>query len=151
MVVSDLINESNLIPDLQAEDRKSAYLVMAHELVHKGFIKKDLLEAVLQSLQAREDKMTTAMGGGFALPHATIPKLPKLCTLLARSLKGIPCDAVDGKLVNIFFLILVPPDQNQTHLQTLATVAKFFNRRGVKSKMMQAAGSAEILALLRSS
>lgn len=151
MVVSDLINESNLIPDLQAEDRKSAYLVMAQELVHKGFIKKDLLEAVLQSLQAREDKMTTAMGGGFALPHATIPKLPKLCTLLARSLKGIPCDAVDGKLVNIFFLILVPPDQNQTHLQTLATVAKFFNRRGVKSKMMQAAGSAEILALLRSS
>ena len=151
MVVSDLINESNLIPDLQAEDRKSAYLVMAHELVHKGFIKKDLLEPVLQSLQAREDKMTTAMGGGFALPHATIPKLPKLCTLLARSLKGIPCDAVDGKLVNIFFLILVPPDQNQTHLQTLATVAKFFNRRGVKSKMMQAAGSAEILALLRSS
>lgn len=151
MVVSDLINESNLIPDLQAEDRKSAYLVMAQELVHKGFIKKDLLEAVLQSLQAREDKMTTAMGGGFALPHATIPKLPKLCTLLARSVKGIPCDAVDGKLVNIFFLILVPPDQNQTHLQTLATVAKFFNRRGVKSKMMQAAGSAEILALLRSS
>ena len=151
MVVSDLINESNLIPDLQAEDRKSAYLVMVQELVHKGFIKKDLLEPVLQSLQAREDKMTTAMGGGFALPHATIPKLPKLCTLLARSLKGIPCDAVDGKLVNIFFLILVPPDQNQTHLQTLATVAKFFNRRGVKSKMMQAAGSAEILALLRSS
>lgn len=151
MVVSDLINESNLIPDLQAEDRKSAYLVMVQELVHKGFIKKDLLEPVLQSLQAREDKMTTAMGGGFALPHATIPKLPKLCTLLARSLKGVPCDAVDGKLVNIFFLILVPPDQNQTHLQTLATVAKFFNRRGVKSKMMQAAGSAEILALLRSS
>lgn len=151
MVVSDLINESNLIPDLQAEDRKSAYLVMVQELVHKGFIKKDLLEPVLQSLQAREDKMTTAMGGGFALPHATIPKLPKLCTLLARSLKGIPCDAVDGKLVNIFFLILVPPDQNQTHLQTLATVAKFFNRRGVKSKMMHAAGSAEILALLRSS
>ena len=150
MLVSDLINETNLLPDLQATDRPTAYRNMVQSLVDHGLIKKDLVESILQSLQAREDKMTTAMGGGFALPHATIPKLPNLCTLLARSPKGIPCDAVDGKLVTIFFLILVPPDQNQTHLQTLATVAKFFNRRGVKSKILQATGTPEILALLRS-
>ena len=150
MLVSDLINETNLLPDLQATDRPTAYRNMIQSLVDHGLVKKDLVESILQSLQAREDKMTTAMGGGFALPHATIPKLPKLCTLLARSPKGIPCDAVDGKLVTIFFLILVPPDQNQTHLQTLATVAKFFNRRGVKSKILQATGTPEILALLRS-
>lgn len=151
MLVSDLINETNLIPDLQASDRPTAYRIMTQTLADKGYIKKDMVESILQSLQAREDKMTTAMGSGFALPHATIPKLPKLCTLLARSPKGIACDAVDGKLVTIFFLILVPPDQTQTHLQTLATVAKFFNRRGVKSKILQAAGTPEILALLRSS
>lgn len=150
MLVSDLINEANLIPDLQATDRPSAYRIMVQNLVNHGFVKKEMVDTILESLQSREDKMTTAMGGGFALPHATIPKLPNLCTLLARSPKGIACDAVDGKLVTIFFLILVPPDQNQTHLQTLATVAKFFNRRGVKSKILQAAGTPEILTLLRS-
>lgn len=124
--------------------------MMAQTLANKDYIKKDMIESILQLLQAREDKMTTAMGGGFALPHATIPKLQKLCTLLARSPKGISCDAVDGKLVNLFFLILVPPGQNQTHLQTLATVAKFFNRRGVKTKILQAAGTPEILTLLKS-
>lgn len=149
MLVSDLINETNLIPDLQAHDRKTAYQIMVQVLVDKGYVKKDLVASILESLQAREDKMTTAMGGGFALPHATIPKLAKPCTLLARCPKGIACDAVDGKLVNIFFLILVPPDHNQTHLQTLATVAKFFNRRGVKSKILQATGTPEILSLLR--
>ncbi|NDC80022.1 MAG: PTS sugar transporter subunit IIA [Verrucomicrobia bacterium] len=149
MTVSELINETNLIPDLQSQDRKSAYKIMVQFLVDKGFVKMELVGTILECLQAREDKMTTAMGGGFALPHATIPKLPKLCTLMARSLKGIACDSVDGKLVNIFFLILVPPDQNQAHLQTLATVAKFFNRRGVKSKILHASGAAEILALLR--
>lgn len=149
MAVSDLINETNLIPDLQAHDRKTAYQIMVQVLVDKGYVKKDLVASILESLQAREDKMTTAMGGGFALPHATIPKLAKPCTLLARCPEGIACDAVDGKLVNIFFLILVPPDHNQTHLQTLATVAKFFNRRGVKSKILQATGTPEILSLLR--
>lgn len=149
MLVSDLITEGNLMPDLQAEDKNSAYSLMLQHLTDKGIISKDLISSSLQALQIREDKMTTAMGGGFALPHATIPKLPSLCTLLARSPKGVPCEAMDGKLVTIFFLILVPPDQNQTHLQTLATVAKFFNRRGIKSKILQAFGSAEILELLR--
>ncbi|MEI7720555.1 MAG: PTS sugar transporter subunit IIA [Verrucomicrobiota bacterium] len=149
MLVSDLITEGNLMPDLQAEDKNSAYSLMLQNLADKGIISKDLISSSLQALQIREDKMTTAMGGGFALPHATIPKLPSLCTLLARSPKGVPCEAMDGKLVTIFFLILVPPDQNQTHLQTLATVAKFFNRRGIKSKILQALGSAEILELLR--
>jgi mannitol/fructose-specific phosphotransferase system IIA component (Ntr-type) len=149
VLVSDLITEGNLMPDLQAEDKQSAYALMLQHLANNRIIPKDLIPSSLQALQIREDKMTTAMGGGFALPHATIPKLPSLCTLLARSPKGIPCEAMDGKLVTIFFLILVPPDQNQTHLQTLATVAKFFNRRGIKSKILQAPGSAEILELLR--
>ena len=149
MLVSDLITDGNLMPDLQAEDRESAYSLMLQHLADRGIISKDLIPSSLQALQIREDKMTTAMGGGFALPHATISKLPSLCTLLARSPKGVPCEAMDGKLVTIFFLILVPPDQNQTHLQTLATVAKFFNRRGIKSKILQALGSAEILELLR--
>ncbi|MCX6935165.1 MAG: PTS sugar transporter subunit IIA [Verrucomicrobia bacterium] len=149
MLVSDLITERNLIPDLPVKDRATAHKVMLEHLVQQGFMPKDLIPSCLQSLQAREEKMTTAMGGGFALPHATIPKLPSLCTLLARSPLGVPCEAVDGKLVNIFFLILVPPDQNQTHLQTLATVAKFFNRRCIKSKLLQAAGVPEILDLLR--
>ena len=149
MLVSDLITEGNLMPDLQAEDKQSAYALMLQHLANNGIIPKDLIPSSLQALQIREDKMTTAMGGGFALPHATIPKLTSLCTLLARSPKGVPCEAMDGKLVTLFFLILVPPDHNQTHLQTLATVAKFFNRRGIKSKILQAPGSAEILELLR--
>ena len=149
MLVSDLITDGNLIPDLQAEDKKGAYAIMMQHLAHKGIVANDLVPSCLQALHAREDKMTTAMGGGFALPHATIPKLSSLCTLLARSPKGVPCEAMDGKLVTLFFLILVPPDHNQTHLQTLATVAKFFNRRGIKSKILQAPGSTEILELLR--
>ena len=150
MLVPDLIKETNLIADLSAKDRNSAYSFMLQNLTDNGFIKKDIVASCLECLLAREAKMTTAMGGGFALPHATIPKLTKPCFLLARSLQGIDCEAVDGKLVNLFFLILTPPDQTQLHLQTLATVAKFFNRRGIKSKLLQAAGIPEILALLQS-
>ena len=103
MLVSELIDESNLIADLSSKDRNSAYHLMLQTLADNAFIKKDIMASCLECLLAREAKMTTAMGGGFALPHATIPKLTKPCFLLARSLQGIDCEAVDGKLVNLFF------------------------------------------------
>lgn len=149
MLISDLISEKNLLPDLVAKDRNSAYQTMVHFIVNKGFMNNELSSSSLEGLLAREAKMTTAMGGGFALPHATIPKLSKPCFLLARCPQGVECEAVDGKPVTLFFLILTPPDHSQEHLQTLATVAKFFNRRGIKSKLLQASGAPEILSILR--
>lgn len=151
MLISDLIQEKNLMAHLEAKNRTEAHIKMMEHLVEKGVIQKDLLPGSLKALQAREEKMTTAMGGGFAIPHATVPKLEKLVTLFARCPTGIDCEAMDGKPVKLFFLILVPSDQSQAHLQTLATVAKFFNRRGVKTKILEAKDPAEILAVFRAS
>ncbi len=149
MLISDLIQENNLMADLHAKDRTQAYQKMLEHLVDKSVMKKELLEGAHKALQLREDKMTTAMGGGFALPHASLPQLKEPVTLFARCPNGVDCEAVDGKPVKLFFLILSPANQAQTHLQTLAAVAKFFNRRGVKTKIMEAKEPAEILALFR--
>ena len=150
MLISELIPEKNLMAQLEAEDRPQAYRKMLEHLVAKGVIPKDLLPSAEKALQVREEKMTTAMGGGFAIPHATIPKLKQLATLFARCPGGVDCQAMDGKPVKLFFLILVPADQAQVHLQTLATVAKFFNRRGIKTKILEAKEPAEILQLFQS-
>ena len=150
MLISELIPEKNLMAQLEAEDRPQAYRKMLEHLVAKGVIPKDLLPSAEKALQVREEKMTTAMGGGFAIPHATIPKLKQLATLFARCPAGVDCQAMDGKPVKLFFLILVPADQAQVHLQTLATVAKFFNRRGIKTKILEAKEPAEILQLFQS-
>ncbi len=149
MLISDLIHENNLMARLEAKDRAQAYQKMVQHLVEKGLIPAGLLANCEQALQIREEKMTTAMGGGFAIPHATIPKLTQLVTLFARCPAGVDCEAMDGKPVKLFFLILVPTDQAQTHLQTLALVAKFFNRRGIKTKILEAKEPEEILALFR--
>ena len=149
MSISDLIQEKNLMANLEAKDRAQAHLRMLQHLVAQGFIPEELLIPCQKALQTREEKMTTAMGGGFAIPHATVPKLKNLVTLFARCPSGVDCEAMDSKPVKLFFLILVPADQAQAHLQTLATVAKFFNRRGIKTKILEAKGPEEILALLR--
>ena len=149
MQISDLIQENNLMVHLEAKDRPQAHHRMLEHLVAKGSMPKGLQEDAQKALQLREDKMTTAMGGGFALPHASLAKLEKPITLFARCPNGVDCEAVDGKPVKLFFLILAPSNQAQAHLQTLAAVAKFFNRRGMKTRIMEAKEPAEILALFR--
>ena len=149
MSISDLIQEKNLMAHLEAKDRSQAHFKMLQHLVEQGLLPEDQLGPCQKALQAREEKMTTAMGGGFAIPHATLPKLKNLVTLFARCPAGVNCEAMDNKPVKLFFLILVPADQAQAHLQTLATVAKFFNRRGIKTKILEAKGPEEILALFR--
>ena len=150
MAISELIQEKNLMAHLEAKNRTQAYRQMIEHLVAQQLLPQDLLDPAEKALQVREDKMTTAMGGGFAIPHATLPKLKQLATLLARCPSGLDCQAVDGKPVKLFFLILVPADQAQLHLQTLATVAKFFNRRGIKTRILEAKEPAEILQLFQS-
>jgi len=149
VAISDLIQEKNLMAHLEAKDRSQAHLKMLQHLVEQGVLQEELLNPCQKALQTREEKMTTAMGGGFAIPHATIPKLKTLVTLFARCPAGVDCQAMDSKPVKLFFLILVPADQAQAHLQTLATVAKFFNRRGVKTKILEAKSPEEILSLFR--
>jgi mannitol/fructose-specific phosphotransferase system IIA component (Ntr-type) len=147
--ISDLVQKQNLMPHLEAEDRPKAFRKMLEHLVAQNLITKDLLDSSEKALQAREERMTTAMGGSFAIPHATVPKLKQLTTLFARCPAGVDCQAIDGKPVKLFFLILVPEDQAQVHLQTLATVAKFFNRRGIKNKILGAKEPVEILQLFQ--
>lgn len=149
MEISDLIQEANLIAHLEAKDCPEARLKMLEHLVDKDLINRDLLPSAQKALDQREAKMTTAMGGGFAIPHAAVSKLHQLVPLLARCPTGVDGKAVDGKPVKLFFLILSPADQAQAHLQTLAVVAKFFNRRGMKKSLLEAKGAAEILSLLR--
>ena len=62
MPISDLIHENNIMAHLEAKDSSQAHMLMLQHLADKGLITKDLVAPSQKALQAREDKMTTAMG-----------------------------------------------------------------------------------------
>src|SRR5215468_9393986 len=68
------------------------------------------LEAKLISteLLKRENLGSTGTGGGVAIPHARIPDLKKPFGTLVRLKHAIDFDAIDGKPVDIVFLLLLP-------------------------------------------
>ncbi|GFD88398.1 PTS IIA-like nitrogen-regulatory protein PtsN [Tenacibaculum sp. KUL152] len=89
---------------------------------------------VLNSLLARERMGSTGIGNGIALPHGRLAGLDSVIAIVVTSTPAIDFDALDEKPVDIFFALLVPEEQTEGHLQTLATVAgKLSNKDTIKA------------------
>ena len=103
---------------------------------------------VLNSLMARERMGSTGIGNGIALPHGRLPGLEKVIAIIVTSTPAIDFDALDEKPVDIFFALLVPEEQTEGHLQTLATVAGKLSDKETIKAIRRATTSDDILSAL---
>jgi PTS system nitrogen regulatory IIA component len=103
---------------------------------------------VLSSLMSRERMGSTGIGNGIALPHGRLAGLDKVIAIVVTCTPAINFDALDEKPVDIFFALLVPEEQTEGHLQTLATVAGKLSDKETIKAIRRATKSDEILSAL---
>lgn len=103
---------------------------------------------VLSSLMSRERMGSTGIGNGIALPHGRLAGLDKVIAIVVTCTPAIDFDALDEKPVDIFFALLVPEEQTEGHLQTLATVAGKLSDKETIKAIRRATKSDEILSAL---
>ena len=103
---------------------------------------------VLNSLMTRERMGSTGIGNGIALPHGRLAGLDKVIAIVVTSTPAINFDALDEKPVDIFFALLVPEEQTEGHLQTLATVAGKLSDKETIKTIRRATTSDEIISAL---
>ena len=73
---------------------------------------------VFDSLFAREKLGSTGLGQGVAIPHGRIKGLKQAAGAFLRLKTPVPFDAPDGRPVNLMFVLLVPEQATEQHLQT---------------------------------
>ncbi|MCU7553134.1 PTS IIA-like nitrogen regulatory protein PtsN [Alteromonas sp. ASW11-19] len=103
---------------------------------------------VLNSLLSRERMGSTGIGNGIALPHGRLPGLTNVQAIVITSNPPIDFDALDNKPVDIFFALLVPEEQTEGHLQTLATVASKLSDKETVKAIRKASSSDDIITAL---
>ncbi len=151
MTLGNLLSKDQILPEMQATERWSAIVELIDLLVSKGQIKAGDRDVVLAALRAREETMSTGIGFGIAIPHASSDRVEKVVAAFGRSSTGIEFDALDNAPVRFVVLFVVPKDQFQTHLRTLAAIAKFLNDRNVRERLGKALSAEEILAIFEDS
>lgn len=105
---------------------------------------------VFTSLFERERLGSTALGYGIAIPHGRIKGLKDASGAFYRLNTPLEFDAPDGQPVLLCFILLVPKDANERHLQILGELAQMFGDATMRTKMLGAATPSELIALLAS-
>ncbi|WP_105200049.1 MULTISPECIES: PTS IIA-like nitrogen regulatory protein PtsN [unclassified Pseudoalteromonas] len=80
-------------------------------------------QAILDSLLAREKLGSTGIGKGVAIPHGRLEGIENTLAIIVTNREAINFDAIDNRPVDIFVALLVPGDQCDQHLKTLAKIA----------------------------
>ena len=151
MTLGNLLTVHQILPDMKATERWSAIVELVELLVAQGQVKPADRDTVLAALRQREETMSTGIGFGIAIPHASSDRVEKVVAAFGRSSTGIEFDSLDNAPVKFIVLFVVPKDQFQTHLRTLAAIAKFLNDRSTRDRLSAAATREDILAIFQAS
>jgi PTS system fructose-specific IIC component len=121
MDIKDLLLKDAMIMDLKATTKEAAIDEMIQQYHQVGVVTDE--ELYKKDILAREAESTTGIGDGIAMPHARDKAVKKAAVLFAKSKQGVAFDSLDGKPVQLFFMIAAPAGANNTHLQALATLS----------------------------
>jgi len=128
MELGDILAKDTILPETRATNRWEAIDELIQLLVTAGKIKAADQAAIAAAVKKRENSMSTGIGFGIGIPHASTDLLSEVTGALGRSKAGIDFEALDSQPVHLVMLFLVPQGQFQKHLHTLANIAKLLHR-----------------------
>ncbi len=135
MNLADILSPAQIIPELRAANRWEAIDELIDNLVSTGKIKPEHREAITAVVRKRETSMSTGIGFGIGIPHASTDLIYEVIGALGRSKTGVNFDALDNQPVNLVMLFLVPQGQFQKHLHTLAEIAKLLHKKEFRKSL----------------
>ena len=107
-------------------------------------------ETIYRALLAREKLGSTAIGEGIAIPHCRINECAEAAGGLVTLEEPIDFGATDGRDVDVIFVLLVPEEATQAHLNLLAALARSFSNADLRDRVRQTLDTAELRQLLLS-
>lgn len=99
---------------------------------------------IYEKLIAREKLGSTGIGEGIAIPHSRLQECDDTLGALFVLDQAVDFDAIDRKPVDIVFVLLVPEEATEQHLQTLSMLAQKFNDEGFRNTLRQATSSEDL-------
>ena len=150
MNLADILSPEQIIPELRAANRWEAIDELIENLVIAGKIKAEHREAITAVVRKRETSMSTGIGFGIGIPHASTDLIYEVVGALGRSKPGVNFDALDNQPVNLVVLFLVPQGQFQKHLHTLAEIAKLLHKKEFRKLIEESGDSAAMYKAIKS-
>jgi PTS system nitrogen regulatory IIA component len=134
-LIARLLPPSNIVLDLEVSSKKRLFeqvglLFESHQGIARG--------VVFDSLFARERLGSTGLGQGVAIPHGRIKGLRDPLGAFWRLKSPVAFDAPDGRQVDLVFVLLVPEQATEQHLEILSELAQMFSDKDLRAGLATA-------------
>ncbi|MBS4035019.1 MAG: PTS sugar transporter subunit IIA [Ignavibacterium sp.] len=145
MKVSDLLKTKVVISELNST-RKNDALNELLDLFRDDPRVLDL-EKVRTAVMDREQIMSTGVGKGFAIPHGKTSAVTEIIGAFGKSAKSIDYDSLDGKPVNLIFLLVGKDTLVSSHIKLLSRISRLMNKDDFRDRLTNANSPEEIINL----
>jgi len=135
-LIAKLLAPANILLDLDISSKKRMFEQAGLLFENNQGIARSL---VFDSLFARERLGSTGLGQGVAIPHGRIKGLREAVGAFIRLQTPVAFDAPDGRPVNLIFILLVPEQATEHHLQILSELAQMFSDKELREHLSSAA------------
>ena len=142
--IAKLLPQTNVVVGLEASSKKRLFEQVGLLFENNHGIARNV---VYDALFAREKLGSTGLGQGIAIPHGRIKGLKKAAGAFIRLAAPVQFDAPDGRPVSMLFVLLVPEQANEHHLQLLSELAQMFSDANFRDQLQGAPDSSTIHAL----
>lgn len=146
MKIKEFINENLIKMNLESTAKDSVIKEMI-EIMAENEVITDKKE-VIKKAMAREEKGTTGVGKGVAIPHVKSKAVKRPAVAFGRSESGIDYGSMDQKLSHLFFLITVPEESHDEHLKILAQLSRKLIHDDFRNNLLAAKNENEVMSIL---
>ncbi|OPJ65963.1 PTS fructose transporter subunit IIABC [Clostridium chromiireducens] len=105
-------------------------------------------EEYKKAILAREELSTTGIGDGIAIPHGKTSAVKKASLAAAISKTGVDYDSLDGQPAHLFFMIAVPDNNDNLHLEVLARLSTILMDESFRTSLINCSDKDEFLKLI---
>lgn len=144
--LAPLLSVSNILLDVEMGSKKRLFEYVGQLFGSELGV---VPQVILDSLIAREKLGSTGLGQGIAIPHGRIKGLKSATGVFVRLNPPIDFDAPDQLPVKLVFILFVPMQATDLHLQILGELAQLFSNKTLREALMTSADSDSVLTLIR--
>lgn len=133
--IKNHFREELFLPSMKATTKLEVLEEMVDTFVEQKVIKSK--ELALEMLKRRETLGSTGIGKGIAIPHGRTTAAGDVIIGFGKSENGVDFDAIDGKPVTLFFMVIAPPqDENNVYLPILGSLVTTLNNASNRKKIL---------------
>lgn len=106
------------------------------------------LERIVTAVRDREQISSTGIGHGIAIPHGRTSEVESIIVAAGVAPSPIDFDALDGRPVSLFFLLIGPESAAGAHVRALGRISRILRNESVREDLSHASSAAAFMQRL---